>query len=158
MRVEVDRAESRVGEVVWIAVGGAEPGRPVTVILTGEAASGSWARFTARRDGWVDLSEDAPIEGTYDGVDPMGLFWSARVRSPQSGTDLAPTEWHLTATGATGSEAAATVTRRLIGDEIVRQPIREGGLANAVRQRISRSIITPGRKRGSLVAGPQDPL
>ncbi|MBB5805611.1 dienelactone hydrolase [Saccharothrix ecbatanensis] len=37
---------------------------------------GSWVVFLADERGVVDLTRHAPIEGTYTGVDPMGLFWS----------------------------------------------------------------------------------
>ena len=35
-----------------------------------------WARFRTDGQGAVDLRSQAPIEGSYDGISPMGLFWS----------------------------------------------------------------------------------
>ncbi|MEV2238760.1 acyl-CoA thioesterase/bile acid-CoA:amino acid N-acyltransferase family protein [Micromonospora sp. NPDC049891] len=34
------------------------------------------ATFVADTNGVVDVSRDAPVDGSYSGVDPMGLFWS----------------------------------------------------------------------------------
>ncbi len=39
----------------------------------------SHARFAADDAGVVDLTAQAPITGAYEGVDPMGLFWSRAV-------------------------------------------------------------------------------
>ncbi len=36
----------------------------------------SWARFVADLNGILDLSLQAPLEGSYVGVDPSGLLWS----------------------------------------------------------------------------------
>jgi Acyl-CoA thioester hydrolase/BAAT N-terminal region len=36
----------------------------------------SHATFVADSNGRVDVTRQAPIVGTYDGVAPMGLFWS----------------------------------------------------------------------------------
>ncbi|MEM8887464.1 MAG: acyl-CoA thioesterase/bile acid-CoA:amino acid N-acyltransferase family protein [Bacteroidota bacterium] len=46
----------------------------------------SSASFKANKEGLIDLTTQAPFEGSYTGVDPMGLFWSASYRglSPDS--------------------------------------------------------------------------
>ncbi|ANZ38102.1 hypothetical protein BBK82_20585 [Lentzea guizhouensis] len=60
---------------VDIVVVGLPPGDEVTVQLsTGDRAS--HGVFKADDRGVVDLTRHAPVEGTYQGVDPMGLFWS----------------------------------------------------------------------------------
>lgn len=38
----------------------------------------SYAKYTANYNGIVDLECQAPIDGTYTGVEPMGLFWSLK--------------------------------------------------------------------------------
>ncbi|MEM6639866.1 MAG: acyl-CoA thioesterase/bile acid-CoA:amino acid N-acyltransferase family protein [Pseudomonadota bacterium] len=43
----------------------------------GVAWSG-WAKFEVDSDGGVDTGRDAPLDGTYDGADAGGLFWSMR--------------------------------------------------------------------------------
>lgn len=60
---------------VDVVVVGLPPGKPVTVQLsTGDRAS--HGVFVADERGVVDLTRHEPVEGTYSGVDPMGLFWS----------------------------------------------------------------------------------
>ena len=60
---------------VDVIVVGLKPGQPLTVQLsTGDRAS--HASFEADDRGVVDLTRHAPLEGSYRGVDPMGLFWS----------------------------------------------------------------------------------
>ncbi len=60
---------------VDVVVAGLKPGQPVTVQLsTGDRAS--HASFEADDRGVVDLTRHAPLDGSYHGVDPMGLFWS----------------------------------------------------------------------------------
>lgn len=52
------------------------------VIITASTVRGdgivwqSQARFQADRDGVVDLSLHAPLDGSYSGVSPMGMIWS----------------------------------------------------------------------------------
>ncbi len=36
----------------------------------------SAATYIADTGGTIDLSRDAPEEGSYDGVEPMGFLWS----------------------------------------------------------------------------------
>jgi hypothetical protein len=69
----------RVDETVPIRVEGLAPGTPVVISLANAEAPGkvmlARADFVAA-EGNVDLSRDAPLSGSYAGVDPMGLFWS----------------------------------------------------------------------------------
>jgi len=41
----------------------------------------SWARYAATPAGHVDIDRAAPLEGSWSGRDPLGLFWSMR-RTP----------------------------------------------------------------------------
>jgi dienelactone hydrolase len=77
-------------ETVSVKVVGLEAGQVVTVTASMSDDAGreweSWARFTAGEAGLVDLASQAPITGTYRGVDPMGLLWSMAPDVP-AGTD-----------------------------------------------------------------------
>jgi dienelactone hydrolase len=42
------------------------------------------AEFKADASGRIDAGAQAPISGTYSGIDPLGLFWSAGTRTIQS--------------------------------------------------------------------------
>ena len=65
---------------VAICVRGLEPGSLVTLEATTadkfDAEYRGWATFRADARGEVDPDAQAPSEGTWDGVEPMGLFWS----------------------------------------------------------------------------------
>ncbi|WP_267642136.1 acyl-CoA thioesterase/BAAT N-terminal domain-containing protein [Haloarchaeobius amylolyticus] len=64
-----------------IRVEGLSPGATVTLRATslfGGDRYGSFARFEADESGALDLREAAPVAGTYEGTDPMGLVWSLR--------------------------------------------------------------------------------
>lgn len=63
------------GDALDVRLSGFLPGSEVEV----RASSGAYrsaALFRADGAGAVDLAEDAPISGSYSGVDPDGLFWS----------------------------------------------------------------------------------
>ncbi|MFC4357324.1 acyl-CoA thioesterase/bile acid-CoA:amino acid N-acyltransferase family protein [Halobium salinum] len=72
-----------VGDDLGLRIHGLDPASTVTLraaTLVGQDRFGSYATFEADADGAVDLAEDAPTAGTYDGVAPMGPVWSMRPR------------------------------------------------------------------------------
>src|SRR5712691_3490729 len=79
-RFEIQQKTFLIDEPIPIVISGLPPGRTVTVSLRGGESSewSSSARFIAGQDGVVDLGRMAPASGSYQGVDAMGLFWSAR--------------------------------------------------------------------------------
>lgn len=89
--IEVDDASALVDEPVHVRILGLPAGRRVVVELAADdvdgvrwESSGSWI---ADADGRVDLRENAPVEGSYDGVDGMGLFWSMAPAAEPSTSD-----------------------------------------------------------------------
>ncbi len=79
----------------------------------------SQATFKVPDSGVLRLSEQAPVSGSYQGKDPMGLFWSALPNgSPPKpfhfgrGSDLAPRPFTISA--AVGSDVASTDGLRLV--------------------------------------------
>ena len=96
--------------------------------------------FVADPAGVVDVSRQAPISGSYAGVDPSGLFWSMELnpttrRLSMKGEAIA-TPWDVSQPvvisiicESEGRVAAtAALVRRVISSAIVRKPIRERGL------------------------------
>jgi hypothetical protein len=76
---EIVHADSLLDEAIAIRVGGLTPGAVVTIRLRG-GTNDAWtadASFVPDREGRVDLTQMAPVKGSYKGVDAMGLFWSA---------------------------------------------------------------------------------
>jgi dienelactone hydrolase len=76
----VDAPEASADQAVHISVSGLTADAKVEFQLTTADINGKqWrghAVFKADRNGTVDLTRDAPVSGTYTGVDGMGLFWS----------------------------------------------------------------------------------
>jgi dienelactone hydrolase len=133
-RIEVDRAEALVDEQVDVRVTGLDGGRQVEVQLTGADVDGvTWrssGTWVADARGVVDLGEDAPLEGSYDGVDGMGLFWSM---TPTNGS---PGDGGLEPPGPgapfTLRLAVRSEGRELATREVVRRWLGDGVTARAL--------------------------
>ena len=67
-------------EVVKIQVLDLQPGQIITLRASmNDDANLKWesyATFVADNEGVIDVASQAPLSGTYDAVDPMGLIWS----------------------------------------------------------------------------------
>ena len=73
-----------------VVADGLAPGARVEISSRTQARDGLWWRskaiFVADRSGRVDLAAQAPLSGSYAGIDAMGLFWSqAPDADPASG-------------------------------------------------------------------------
>jgi dienelactone hydrolase len=80
-------AEGLLTDPVTIRVSGLRPGTRIT-ILTSMQLIGKWrshATFVSDGRGEVRLDRDAPVEGTYSGVDPMGLLWAMEAEPAAAG-------------------------------------------------------------------------
>ena len=106
---------------VDIVVVGLKPGQPITVQLsTGDRAS--HAVFTADDRGVVDLTRHAPADGSYHGVDPMGLFWSLE----HTGGKPAPMCLSVEGVGD------RVLKRLTVPEGVERQEVRENGLVGTL--------------------------
>jgi dienelactone hydrolase len=77
--LEVTPRETLVDRPLLIRASGCEPGQPLTIRARMGEHDSLWeshAVFVARPDGTVDASVQAPVSGSYQGADPMGLVWS----------------------------------------------------------------------------------
>ena len=99
---------------------GSGPGAIVAITASQlDAAGRTWsatAKFVADQQGVVDTTSDAPLTGSYEGVDAMGLVWSmTREDRPPSGMPgplLGPATLRVTAQSARGTaETSATRAR-----------------------------------------------
>lgn len=84
------------------------------------------AIFEADEEGKVDTSEQAPVEGSYEARDPMGLVWSALggdFYAPSTGTS--PIEMRAR---VGDREASAKVERYAMADGVEATEVREEGL------------------------------
>jgi dienelactone hydrolase len=82
-RIIADPDGASIAEPVHIVVDGLAPGDPVRVWARANDRMGQWwessAEFVADGTGDVDLTTAESTGGTYQGVDPTGLFWSMRL-------------------------------------------------------------------------------
>jgi fermentation-respiration switch protein FrsA (DUF1100 family) len=160
MQVSVDRLRSLQDEPLGIRVLDVDPGAKVTLSLQGSMSagdmSGSRASYIAGADGVVDLGRDAPLDGSYEGVDPMGLLWSLDPPVPRamSGDELSPRYFELTARVGNG-EASAEIERHVMGPDVVRKPLKDEGfvgtLFRPVEGRPCPGLVVLGGSEGGLV-------
>ena len=67
-----------------VRVAGLTPGERTTLIASRRAGlntATATATFIADSNGQIDTARQAPVTGSYAGVDPLGLYWSARPRA-----------------------------------------------------------------------------
>jgi len=144
--IQIQPDPSLVDEKVDIIISGLKPNQSVTLKATMEENQPSpwgvgdnkgrvwqsYAEFTADENGTVDLSEQAPVQGTYQAIDPMGLFWSMKIigdsQSDQEAGLLDPFEvqFDLEIQGETA--ASTRITRRFIAPNVHSVEVRENGL------------------------------
>ncbi|HXJ84606.1 MAG TPA: acyl-CoA thioesterase/bile acid-CoA:amino acid N-acyltransferase family protein [Candidatus Methylomirabilis sp.] len=137
MWIEVTPTRSLVDEPMRIAVGGAPPGGRVIVraALRDDAAQrwASWGAFVADGAGQADLAKQAPIDGTWDTADPLGLFWSMRDEGQPPGRvafvkrAVTPLEVEITAE-ADGKTTASSIERQTVSPDVERMDLRAHGL------------------------------
>jgi len=140
-RIVVDQPVALYDAPISIALEGFEPRTRVTLTATFQVAEAtpwrSWATFIADDGGRVDVTRQAPVVGTWEGVSPMGLFWSA---TPVPGKwRSAPPDWvmwpsvaRLRAEAPGVAPAELTVERRWAGDGVSRRPVREAGVVGTL--------------------------
>ncbi len=77
-------AEGLMNEPVSIDISGLRPSSRITVVAR-MTIVGNWrshATFVVDQNGRVRLDRDAPVDGTYTGIDGMGLFWATLPEQP----------------------------------------------------------------------------
>ncbi|WP_458097145.1 acyl-CoA thioester hydrolase/BAAT C-terminal domain-containing protein [Roseomonas sp. WA12] len=141
MRLIVEPADALLDVPRRVRVEGAPPGAPVRVAIeTDWPDGGRWAgaaTFVADAEGAVDAARDAPLEGSYTGVSPMGLIWSQEKRVAPSTADATgplaanPVQSRLVAE-AGQLRAEAVMTARFVGPGVTRRELREHGLVGTL--------------------------
>lgn len=140
-QIELSSQSVMQDEVVEIAVAGLDPWARITLRLTTEIDGldfVSTADFHADVRGRVDVGSQAPVAGSYQGTDAMGLFWSMTPLTvdmgPMAGLKRDPWElqppqqYELTAI-VDGNEVAATSLERVIVAEgVTIRRLHEGRL------------------------------
>jgi dienelactone hydrolase len=130
MRFEIADSELLVDEPVGFIVSDVAPGAVVVVSARWELggtpceASG---HFTADTNGFVSPRTQPSFEGTYRGVEPLGLWWSAQYDGELGSANLDPIIVRLTA--STDVETVEeTIVRRRIAPDVVVEAVSGDGL------------------------------
>jgi dienelactone hydrolase len=150
MRIEISPTQPNLDTELHIRLVDLRPGEPVTLrAAQRDLRGGRWRSanvFTAGADGTVDLTRDAPVDGSYDGVEPMGLIWSMRPLDEPTfdgPVDVRqPTDLELRASAAGSEPVTAHVRRRRIPDGLVRTEVRGGGLVGVLYRPAAGSRLT----------------
>jgi dienelactone hydrolase len=139
--IVVDQPDALIDQPIAIALRGFTPRRPVSVTATLTYAEATrWqsrATFISDDDGEVDVTRRAAVSGSYEGVAPMGLFWSmewlpSEARSVPPGAIMLPAPIRLEAEGTDGRRAEIAIVRRVAGPGVTRHLIRTDGLVGTL--------------------------
>lgn len=140
-----------------ISVSGLRPDDVVRLTLSTKDAHGNeWrssALYHADLEGVLDLSKAAPLRGSYEGADPMGLFWSMM---PPKGKRIefshpdAGVRYTLTARVGNEDIAHATILRKPMSPDIVIRKIRENGLVADLYA--SKTLLHDGKRHPAVIA------
>jgi dienelactone hydrolase len=130
MRFEIDDSQPLIDEPVGFRVTEVAPRAAVVVSACWELggteceASG---HFIADADGVVSPRVQPSFDGTYRGVEPLGLWWSARFGGELGAPNLDPIAIELTA--STDVETIEeTIVRRRIAPDVVVEAVNDDGL------------------------------
>ncbi|MES2610034.1 MAG: acyl-CoA thioesterase/bile acid-CoA:amino acid N-acyltransferase family protein [Pseudomonadota bacterium] len=153
-----------VDDALEIRVRGLRPGQAATFTLcsrfSDQLTVASRACFHADGAGVIDLCRHAPVSGAYQGVDPMGLFWS-RSPVPQGevvdAADLGNDPWTATLVVESADPAARlihAVRRVYLGAGVTVRQVDHGGLVGKLfehEDQVPRpSVLVVGGSNGGL--------
>jgi dienelactone hydrolase len=116
----------------------------------------SFVEVDADADGTVDLSRDAPTDGTYSGVDPDGLVWSA-APAADGENQLAFDAFAVSVLDGDQEIATATLDRYYLADGVTELDVSDNGLVGIYYApndgKAHPAIITFGGSEGGLTSG-----
>lgn len=81
-KIQISPEIGLVDESIRIKLSGFKPNELVTLrakmdhLYDIEVTAESYATYLSDDEGSIDLEKQKPVSGTYDDIDPMGLFWS----------------------------------------------------------------------------------
>lgn len=143
--LEITPADALIDVPRQIRVSGLAPGQAVRLRSRTVRGPGiSWraeAGFVADAHGVVDLARDAPVDGSYQGVSPMGLVWSqvpdasglhSASREVFAADPSAPLVTEISMMFNEGPGAQASFVQRLAADGVTRREVRDQGLVGTL--------------------------
>ncbi len=134
MQIHITPKQGLIDDRLEIKLSGLKPHQPVSLRAHVESpAIESSATYEVDEDGCVDLSQQAPLSGSYDWVDPMGLLWTLKPREDRrlplgsNAFSSKPVAIHFTA--EQGDTTASTIIERAwLREGVQRIPVNEDGL------------------------------
>lgn len=147
-------AQPLLAEQIEILISNLTPKEQVTIV----ANSSEWeshATFLADSNGVVNLAKQAPLLGSYSGIDPMGLFWSM-TQTNKNTTTIDPTlqsllnshDIVLTVFPESKLRVQKTIHRIALSPDVERKVIRQEGIIGTL-------FYSPNRgKRPAIVTIP----
>jgi len=164
-KIEVEPKSALFDKKVNIMLSNFIPGQKVTIRANTRFDKDykweSYVTFIADESGTVDVSKQKPIEGIYEDIDPMGLFWSMERYEDKDEEfymgEIDSTYINFTAE-VDGEEVTSTVIERfMVLPEVIRIPVREKGLVGTLFLPGSEGnypvVITLGGSGGGLYEG-----
>lgn len=131
LELHVSPQEVLVGDPIRVTATGLPPGKVASLTVSGQDQFGNlWsssASFRADIAGTIDPSRDAPVAGTYSGVDPSGLFWSMSCRP--AGERISPfvvLPAFTVGLSLDGQEKVSRVVTRIARRDLERRPVSNG--------------------------------
>ena len=135
--LHVSPESALVDEPVSIHLTGFAPHQSVTIraktIDHADKAWASYAVFQADDQGAIDPGSQKPLTGTYQDVDPMGLFWSMvpvdkKQKTPFIHRTQQQLEVEITAEVEGKPVASAHIKREFVAPGVTRKVVRDNGL------------------------------
>ena len=139
MELRPGRAGALVDSPDGVVLTGAPPGGRVTIEASLELCGQSWScdgAYVADNDGVVDTARDPSVGGSYSGVDPYGLFWSADVHNRFDFSQQRPMLVKLRAT-CDELTVEASYARAIVASDVDVHEISEPGV-------VGRLFLPPG--------------
>jgi dienelactone hydrolase len=140
-RITIVPDRALIDEPVNVRLFGFTPHQRVTIRaqLQDDAGRlwGSYATFKVDKRGSVDVSVQKPVSGTYNGLDPQGLFWSMKLNTDEdeaarfTKTGLAPTVITFTAEVESKHVASASLKRLFVTPGVTAVTVLNRGLVGA---------------------------
>ena len=158
-RLSIRPVDATLDQPITIEVSDVNPGSRVRVRLRNDSLNAeASAEFVANGQGAVNVGEHPAIAGDYEGIQPGGLFWSARfdagsdvVSMIETLSRLKPLAYSVTVSVDGHEVASTTFERRLLAANVVRTTVHEG--------RIRGTLFAPTRAAnvpGVVVLGGSD--
>lgn len=131
---------------------------PVTLELSRKDTNNnlwlSHAVFQADDKGRIQVAKQAPLSGSYTGIDPMGLFWSMAPTGRNAAhytldlvSTINPSEFVLQVFSGEKLRAQITVHQRVFFPDIAKKEIRENGIVGTL-------FYSKSRKNPGIIAIP----